>query len=150
MMLRANKYIKKLLENSKHRQTPWDYYGKDGLTLPQIEWRNENSYSVMGIIGVEGRLFPRYSHLILLKRSDGDYVLLSPSSKKDKGLPCFLYNILNIEEFLKRYSVSPLFLEWDKQEVEELHFQLQSIKDKSTRGFIETEPNEETRIIELA
>lgn len=148
MMLRTNKYIKKLLERSKYNHS-FSYNLNEGLTLSQVEWRMENMNGTIGIIGSEGILFTKYSFLILLRRSDGDYVLLAPSSKKDKGAPCYLYDIIDIKEFINRYPIQPLFLDWDKEDREELYFQLEEVKDQVTRGFIETELNKETRILEL-
>lgn len=148
MMLRTNKYIKKLLEGSKSNHS-FSYNSDEGLTLSQIEWRMENMNGTIGIVGSEGILFTKYSFLILLRKSDGDYVLLAPSSKKDKGTPCYLYDIIDIKEFINRYPIQPLFLDWDKEDREELYFQLEEVKDRVTRGFIETELNKETRILEL-
>jgi hypothetical protein len=109
----------------------------------------ENINGTIGIVGSEGILFTKYSFLILLRKSDGDYVLFAPSSKKDKGTPCYLYDIIDIKEFINRYPIQPLFLDWDKEDREELYFQLEEVKDRVTRGFIETELNKETRILEL-
>lgn len=148
MILRTNKYIKKLLEGSKSNHS-FSCNSDEGLTLSQIEWRMENMNGTIGIVGSEGILFTKYSFLILLRKSDGDYVLLAPSSKKDKGTPCYLYDIIDIKEFINRYPIQPLFLDWDKEDREELYFQLEEVKDRVTRGFIETELNQETRILEL-
>lgn len=145
MTLRANNYILKALENSKK------YWNKDmnSLSLAQIEWRFENQTTVLGITTSVGNIFKTPIQLILLKKDDGNFVLFSPSSKKDKGIPCFLYDIMDIEEFIKRYPIQPVY---DNSEIplEDLYDELEKIKNKITRGFIETRLNEQTRIYELA
>lgn len=145
MTLRANNYILKALENSKK------YWNKDmnSLSLAQIEWRFENQTTVLGIVTSVGNIFKTPLQLILLKKDDGNFVLFSPSSKKDKGIPCFLYDIMDIEEFIKRYPIQPVY---DNSEIplEDLYDELEKIKNKITRGFIETRLNEQTRIYELA
>lgn len=145
MTLRANNYILKALENSKK------YWNKDmnSLSLAQIEWRFENQTTVLGIVTSVGNIFKTPIQLILLKKDDGNFVLFSPSSKKDKGIPCFLYDIMDIEEFIKRYPIQPVY---DNSEIplEDLYDELEKIKNKITRGFIETRLNEQTRIYELA
>lgn len=145
MTLRANKYIAEALENSKR------YWNEDmnSLSLAQIEWRFENQTPVLGILTSMGVIFKTSVQLILLKRTDGNYVLFAPSSKKDKGIPCFLYDILDIEEFLKRYPIQPIYDNVDIP-LDDLYDELDSIKDKTTRGFIETRLKEPTRIYELA
>ena len=145
MTLRANNYILKALENSKK------YWNEDmnSLSLAQIEWRFENQTTVLGIVTSVGNIFKTPIQLILLKKDDGNFVLFSPSSKKDKGIPCFLYDIMDIEEFIKRYPIQPVY---DNSEIplEDLYDELEKIKNKITRGFIETRLNEQTRIYELA
>lgn len=144
MTLRANNYILKALENSKK------YWNEDmnSLSLAQIEWRFENQTTVLGITTSVGNIFKTPIQLILLKKDDGNFVLFSPSSKKDKGIPCFLYDIMDIEEFIKRYPIQPVY---DNSEIplEDLYDELEKIKNKITRGFIETRLNEQTRIYEL-
>ena len=145
MTLRTNNYILKALENSKK------YWNEDmnSLSLAQIEWRFENQTTVLGIATSVGNIFKTPIQLILLKKDDGNFVLFSPSSKKDKGIPCFLYDIMDIEEFIKRYPIQPVY---DNSEIplEDLYDELEKIKNKITRGFIETRLNEQTRIYELA
>lgn len=145
MTLRANKYIVEALENSRN------YWNEDmnSLSLAQIEWRFENQTPVLGILTSMGVIFKTSVQLILLKRTDGNYVLFAPSSKKDKGIPCFLYDIMDIEEFLKRYPIQPIY-EGTNIPLDDLYDELESIKDKTTRGFIETRLNEPTRVYELA
>lgn len=145
MTLRANNYILKALENSRK------YWNEDmnSLSLAQIEWRFENQTTILGIATSVGNIFKTSIQLILLKKDDGNFVLFSPSSKKDKGIPCFLYDIMNIEEFIKRYPIQPVY---DNSEIplDDLYDELEKIKNKITRGFIETRLNEQTRIYELA
>lgn len=145
MTLRNNKYIYDILESSK---SLWNE-NMNSLSLAQIEWRFDNKAAVLGIIGKAGFIFKTTIQLILLKKTDGNYVLFSPSSKKDKGMPCFLYDILDIDEFVKRYPVQPVY---DNSEIplDDLYDELESIKDKTTRGFIETRKNDITRIYEIA
>lgn len=145
MTLRKNKYIYDILESSK---SLWNE-NMSSLSLAQIEWRFDNKATVLGIIGKVGFIFKTTIQLILLKKTDGNYVLFSPSSKKDGGMPCFLYDILDIDEFVKRYPVQPVY---DNSEIplDDLYDELESIKDKTTRGFIETRKNDITRIYEIA
>lgn len=144
MTLRANNYILKALENSRK------YWNEDmnSLSLAQIEWRFENQTTILGIATSVGNIVKTPIQLILLKKDDGNFVLFSPSSKKDKGIPCFLYDIMDIEEFIKRYPIQPVY---DNSEIplEDLYDELEKIKNKITRGFIETRLNEQTRIYEL-
>ena len=145
MILRANKYIVEGLENSK---TLWNE-GVNSLSLAQIEWRFKNKETVLGVIGKAGFLFKTTIEFILLKKDDGNYVLFSPASRKDKGIPCFLYDIMEIEEFVKRYPVQPVY-DNDEIPLEDLYDELESIKNNRTRGFIETRVGEPTRIFEIA
>ena len=85
MTLRNNKYIYNILESSKNL---WNE-NISSLSLAQIEWRFDNKATVLGIIGKAGFIFKTTIQLILLKKTDGNYVLFSPSSKKDGGVPCF-------------------------------------------------------------
>lgn len=145
MTLRNNKYIYNILENSRKM---WNE-DMNSLSLAQIEWRFENKATVLGIIGKTGILFKTTIQLILLKKTDGNYVLFSPSSKKDKGVPCFLYDIMDIDEFVKRYPIQPVYDDMDIT-LDDLYDELESIKNKTTRGFIETRKNDMTRIYEIA
>ena len=89
--LRRNKFLTKLLEGARHM---WNNE-IPSLTLSQILWRQENRNDLIGCIGKRS-LF-RTIPVFLLKRKDGGYVLFAPSSKKD-DIPCYLYDILNIQE----------------------------------------------------
>ena len=145
MRIRANKYLSKLIESSKKiaHLSPIE----QGLSLQQIEWRFENSSSILGLIGTSG-IFGNVQQLILLRKEDGQYVLFAPATRRDK-YPCYLYDILNIEEFIKQYPIQPLFQVGNEDDVDELYDQLEGIKGEQTRGFIELE-NNEIRIYELA
>lgn len=145
MILRANKYIVEGLENSK---ALWNEE-MNSLSLAQIEWRFENKETVLGVIGKAGFLFKTKIEFILLKKDDGNYVLFSPSSRKDKGIPCFLYDIMEIDEFVKRYPIQPVY-DNDEIPLEDLYDELEGIKNKMTRGFIETRVGEPTRVFEIA
>ena len=142
LRLRRNKFLTRLLEGAKHM---WNNE-ISSLTLSQILWRQENRNDLIGSIGKRS-LF-RTIPVFLLKREDGGYVLFAPSSKKD-DIPCYLYDILDIQEFVKRYPMTPLMLEEDEYDTAEVYEEFNRIKDKPTRGFIETELNEETKIYEI-
>lgn len=143
LRLRNNKYIKKMLDTSR------DYWNEEipSLSLAQIDWRFENSNAVMGLIG-KPSFFSGHKQAILLKRTDGNYVLLSPSTKKD-DIPCYLYDIMDIDEFIKRYPIR-VICQQDDDLIEKLCEDLERIKDKRTRGFIETRQGQETIIYEIA
>ena len=53
------------------------------------------------------------------------------------------------DEFVKRYPVQPVY---DNGEIplDDLYDELEFIKDKTARGFIETRKNDITRIYEIA
>lgn len=141
--MRRNKFLVKLLESSRQM---WNDDIKP-LTLSQIEWRQENKYDVIGCIGK--RTLFKTVPVFLLRKDKNDYVLFAPASKRD-DVPCFLYNIIDIDEFINRYPMMTLVLEDDDLfDVMALHDELEKIKVKLTRGFIETRENEETRIYEL-
>ena len=95
--LRRNKYIEEILNNS-HKI--WNET-IPSLTLNQIEWRLENSNMALGIGGYSGHIFKRIIRMILLKKENGGYVVFTPASKKDKGVPHYLFDIGDIEEFGK-------------------------------------------------
>ena len=77
MMLRPNKYIKKILDGSKR-------FVDKGLTLEQIQWRGENKNDeVLGLMTTTGTFFKKPLQLILLQKSDGGYRLFTVRSKKD-------------------------------------------------------------------
>jgi hypothetical protein len=143
LTLRNNKYIRKLLETSRN------FWNEEipSLTLAQIDWRFENSDVVMGLIG-KPSFFSGHKQAILLKRTDGNFVLLSPSTRKDE-IPCFLYDIMDIDEFIKRYPIRVIYQQEDDL-TEALCADLDKIKDKQTRGFIETRKGQETIIYEIA
>ena len=143
LKLRNNKYIRKMLDTSR------DYWNEEipSLSLAQIDWRFENSNAVMGLIGKPSFL-SSHKQAILLKRTDGNYVLLSPSTRKD-DIPCYLYDIMDIDEFIKRYPIRVIYQQ-DDDLTEKLCEDLERIKDKQTRGFIETRQGQETTIYEIA
>lgn len=126
MTLRSNKYIIKILDSS------YKYWKKDikSLSLEQILWRFENTYSIIGIIG-KPSIFSDFKELLLLKRDDGRFVLLSPSNKKDK-YPCYLYDISDIKKFVEKYKVRLI-----DNNNDELFFELDKIKNEKTRGYID-------------
>lgn len=142
MRLRNNKYLTKLLESSKKiwkRDIP-------SFSLNQIEWRTENTDSVIGILGKK-HWFSPYKQMILLKTSDNTYVLFGPGTRKDE-YPVYLYDIMDIEEFVKRYPIQVLYTK-EHPNADELYEQLDKIKDKTTKGFIETRKNMNTMIFEI-
>ena len=143
LKLRNNKYIRKILDTS------CNYWNKEipSLSLAQIDWRFENSNTVMGLIG-KPSFFSSHRQAILLKRTDGNYVLLSPSTRKDE-IPCYLYDIMDIDEFIKRYPIRVIYQQ-DDDLTEKLCEDLEKIKDRQTRGFIETRQGQETIIYEIA
>lgn len=142
--LRNNKYIKDLLSKSR---TMWNDM-VPSLNLAQIEWRLENQEVILGIVTKTGLFNNKIVQLILLKKDDGQYILFSPASKKDKGIPCFLYDIADIDEFVKRYPIQPVYDNKDFA-IDGLYDELLTIKTKPTRGFIETRKNEETEVFEI-
>lgn len=151
LRLRRNNYVEKMLNSSRE---VWDKR-IPSLSLEQIEWRIENSNTVLGIFGLSGTLFKRIVRPILLKRDDGGYVLFTPASKKDKEMPHFLYDILDIEEFVKRYPIQPVYTDDMIKELDieldliNLIEDLDSIKNKPTYGFIETREKEETQVFNI-
>ena len=145
LKLRNNKYIEQLLEQSKNM---WNKEIQS-LSLAQIEWRFTNKETVLGIISKTGIFTTKIIQLILLKKKDGRYVLFSPSTKKDKGIPCFLYDIGDIDEFVKRYPIQPVY-DMEGISLDELYDELEIIKEKPTRGFIETAKERKTEVFEIA
>ena len=75
-------------------------------------------------------------------------MLLSPSTRKDE-IPCYLYDIMDIDEFIKRYPIRVIYQQ-DDDLTEKLCEDLEKIKDRQTRGFIETRQGQETIIYEIA
>ena len=100
----------------------------------------------MGILGKK-HWFSPYKQMILLKTSDNTYVLFGPGTRKDE-YPVYLYDIMDIEEFVKRYPVQVLYTK-EHPNADELYEQLDKIKDKTTKGFIETRKNMNTMIFEI-
>lgn len=62
--------------------------------------------------------------------------MFGPGTRKDE-YPVYLYDIMDIEEFVKRYPVQVLYTK-EHPNADELYEQLDKIKDKTTKGFIET------------
>ena len=141
MKLRFNKYLVNLLETSRKM---WNE-DVEPLNLAQLEWRTENQTKVLGLKSSYGFLFKKYTELIIAKRKDGNYVLFAPASKKDDGIPSFFYDILDIAEFVKRYPVQPVY-----EGLDDLYDEVETIKEKMTRGFVETRENTPTQIFEIA
>ena len=141
LKLRNNKYIRKILDTSRN------YWNEEipSLSLAQIDWRFENSNVIMGLIG-KPSFFSSHRQAILLKRTDGNYVLLSPSTRKDD---LYLYDIMDIDEFIKRYPIRVIYQQ-DDDLTEQIYEDLERDKDGRTRGFIETRQGQETIIYEIA
>ena len=57
-------------------------------------------------------------------------------------------DIMDIEEFVKRYPIQVLYTK-EHPNADELYEQLDKIKDKTTKGFIETRKNMNTMIFEI-
>lgn len=143
--LRRNKYIEEILNNS-HKI--WNET-IPSLTLNQIEWRLENSNMALGIVGYSGHIFKRIVRMILLKKENGGYVVFTPASKKDKGVPHYLFDIADIEEFVRRYPVQPVYTEDDGIPMEDLLDELEGIKEGSPLGFIETRNDKKTEVFNI-
>lgn len=143
--LQNNKYIRKILDNSRQL---WNY-DIAPLSLSQIEWRLENRREVIGISTYDGLFLRRSIQLILIKSDDGSFKLFSPSTKKDKTIPCFLYDIMDIEEFVKRYPIQVVYDDNIDLPLDELYDELLEIRNRPTRGFIETRKDLETEIYEI-
>jgi hypothetical protein len=141
MQLRNNKFLSKLLDNS-HK-----YWNSDvpSLSLNQIEWRNENTTSVMGIISKI--YFHKMVCLFLLRRDDGTYVLFAPGSKDDES-PTYLYDIMDIGEFINRYPIR-VITDINGVPADEIYDTLDRIKNEQTKGFIENRLNTKTMIFEM-
>lgn len=143
MMLRPNKYIKKILDGSKR-------FVDKGLTLEQIQWRGENKNDkVLGLMTTTGTFFKKPLQLILLQKSDGGYRLFTVRSKKDGIIPCFLFDIIGIEEFVKRYPIVPVYDAFGSDISEKIVEELEEIKDKPAIGFIEIRENADTMVFEI-
>lgn len=143
MMLRQNKYVSKILERSKT-------FIDKGLTLDQIKWRNDNKNDeVLGIITSTGGLFGKPLQLILLQNSRGDYRLFSVASKKDGIVPCFLFDIIGVEEFIKRYPIVPVYNAFGEDITQKIVEELDEIKDKPAIGFIEVREDKDTMVYEI-
>lgn len=142
--LRRNRYIENLLNSSTEM---WNN-GISPLNMSQIEWLYNNTDKIVGILCKQGFLFSKYITLILLKNDSGNYVLFSPYSKKEKGIPHYLYDIIDIEEFINRYPIQRVY-EDDDFSIE-LKEDLEKIKNHTTIGFIETRKTINTEVYNLS
>ncbi len=135
-----NKYIEKLLASSNKI---YKDFKCPKLSLSQIEWRLENSETVLGVIGK--RTFGNYKFLVLNKCKNGSYVLFTERSKKDPY--GYYYTISDIDEFIKRYPVRVLF-EKDSEQFDFFYYEVDKHKEGQPAGLIEARVNETTMIIE--
>jgi len=139
MKIRNNKHIEKLLKNNRDT-----FDANIGLTLRQIDWRFENTKSIMGLF-VKSGLFGKDEQIILVKRSAGNFALFAPRNKKDK-MPSHLYDIVDMGAFLKEHCV--LVYEYDI-DVDDLYEMLMNIKDIPAIGFVDIFDNK-TFVYELS
>lgn len=136
LRIKSNKYIEKILSKS--------YSPEYSITLGQINWRLENKETVF-ILWSKPVLWRKPTVAFLMKRSCGDFALLAPRVKGEQ--PGFLYDIIDIDEFVKRYAVSEMSS--DEEMFYELYDKLEEVKDKPGIGFIETRKEDKTRVYEL-
>lgn len=137
MNIKRNKKLEKILKSTLVNK-------KYGLTLNQIEWRMENTFSSIILIG-KNRLFG-FKVITLLQRENGNYVLLAPKNNK-KHANYGLYDILNIKNFVETYPFQIFHFE-DKFDEQEMWENLNDIKETQTIGFIETQKDGNTFVYE--
>lgn len=143
MMLRANKYISKILDNSKVLMDK-------GLSYKQILWREENKNDeVLGIYTSTGLFLKKPVQLLLMKNSRGTYRILTVRSWRDGMVPMYIYDICDIEEFVKRYPIAPAYEGLDHDLMALLLEDIDSFRDNPSVGFIETIDGDETRVYEF-
>lgn len=118
-----------------------------GLQLHQINWKCDNQMVILGIVG-KTKLFGGYRQIILLRKEDGNFVLYAPSKRKER-YPLYLYDIMDIENFVKRYPVQVLSNVQERKDMEELFDELEVIKEQQARGFIETQKNLPSLVYEI-
>lgn len=135
MMTVNNQHIKKLLLSSP------GLYNEKGLNPEQIKWRMENSRNVLGLIGKTG-FFGKAKQMILVEKEENAYMLLCPATRKD-AYPNFLYDIIDIDEFCRNFPVRAFVYDDERDiDMDILFDDLQTLKNKKAKGFIEFRNNE--------
>lgn len=137
LKFRKNTHVEKILERS--------HSGEHNYSLSQIEWKFENK-EVVFILWSKPRFWRRSLPVFLVQRSNGSFAILS--SQKFRGLPCYLYDIIDIESFLQKYAFTEL--KADEDGMYEIYDKLQEIKDKPGIGFIETHMEQKTKVYDIA